>query len=107
VEGYCVTLPKPTKQPIPSIRYFVIKHHGFTLLEMYCSCPKLFNTPIIPFVGYPKNTLGFITYIFKLEGVLHGPPKTYKESNTMFGVFNKHNGLNYIGLDYQRGIVYG
>jgi hypothetical protein len=25
----------------------------------------------------------------------------------LFGVFNKHHGLNYFSLDYQRGIVYG
>jgi hypothetical protein len=107
MEGYCVTLPKPTKKPIPSIKYFVNKHHGFTLLERYCSCPKLFDTPTIPIVGYPKNTLGSITYILKLEDVLHGLPKTYKENNTLLGVFNKHHGLNYFGLDYQRGIFYG
>jgi len=87
--------------------YFVIKHHGFTLLEGYCSCPKLLNIPTLPIIGYAKNTLGSITYILKLEGVLHGPPKTYKKSYTLLGVFNKHHGLNYFGLDYQRGIAYG
>jgi len=106
MEGYCVTLPKPTRKPIPSIGYFVIKHHGFMLLEGYCSCPKLLNTFTISLVGYPKNTSGSITYIFKLEGVLHGLPKTYKESNTLLGVLNKHHGLNYFGLDYQKGIAY-
>jgi predicted nucleic acid-binding Zn finger protein len=53
---YNVTLPKPTKKPIPSLRYYVIKHHGFTLLEGYCSCPKIFNTLAIPLIGYPRNT---------------------------------------------------
>ncbi len=54
MEGYYVTLPKPTKKAIPSIGYFVIKHHAFMLLEGYCSCPKLLNTFTIPLVGYPK-----------------------------------------------------
>jgi len=64
VEGYCVALPKPIRKPIPSLGYFLIKHQGSTLLlEKYCSCPKLFNTPAIPLIGYPKNTLGSMTYL--------------------------------------------
>jgi hypothetical protein len=42
-----------------------------SLLEGYYSCPKLFNTLTISFVGYPINTLGSITYILKLGGILH------------------------------------
>jgi len=53
-----------------------MKHHGFTLLEGYCSWPKLFNTFAIPLAGYLINTLGFITYILKLGGVLHCHTKT-------------------------------
>jgi hypothetical protein len=53
------------------MRYSVIKHHGSTLLEGYYSCSKLQNTFAIPFIGFPINTLGSITYIFKLEGVMH------------------------------------
>ncbi len=102
-----MTLLKPTRKPISSLGYSVIKHHGSILLEEYCSCTKLFNTLIIPLVGYPKNTLGCITYLLKLGGVLHSPTKTYKESNTLPGVFKKHDGLNYFGLNYQRGIVHG
>jgi len=83
MEGYCITLPKLTRKPIPSLWYFVIKHHGSTLLEGYCSSPKLFNTHGIPLVGYPINTLGSITYFLKLEGVLRSFTKTYKESNTV------------------------
>jgi hypothetical protein len=55
------------------MRYSVIKHHGSTLLEGYCSCSKLHNTLTIPYIGFPINTLGSITYIFKLEGVMHSP----------------------------------
>jgi hypothetical protein len=81
--------------------------YGFTLLERYCSWPKLFNTLTIPFLGYSKNTLGSITYFLKLGKVFHSPAKTYKQSNTMFGVFNKHHGLNYFGLNSQKGIANG
>ncbi len=56
---------------------------------------------------YPKNTLGSITYILKLGRVFHSPTKTYKQSNTLLEVFNKHHGLNYFGLDYQKGIANG
>jgi hypothetical protein len=38
------------------------------LLEEYCSWPKLLNTLRIPFSGYPRNTLGSITYFLKVEG---------------------------------------
>jgi hypothetical protein len=38
------------------------------LLEGYCSC----ITPS----RYPKNHLGFITYLLKLVGVLHNHTKT-------------------------------
>jgi hypothetical protein len=74
------------------------------LLEGYYSCPKLFNTLAIPLIGYFINTLGSITYLLKLGGVLHNPTKTYKETNTLFEVFSKHHRLNYFGLDYHRGI---
>jgi hypothetical protein len=69
MERYCIALPKPTRKPIPALGYFVTKHHGFmSLLEGYCSCPKLFNTLAIPLAMYPKNTLGSITYLLKLGG---------------------------------------
>jgi len=54
-----------TRKPILSLRYSVIKHHTSTLLEGYCSCSKLHNTPMIPLICYP------ITYFFKLGGVMH------------------------------------
>jgi hypothetical protein len=107
MEGYYMTLPKPTRKPMPSLRYFRIKHHGFMLLEGFCSCSKLFNTPTIPHVKYSRNILNFITYFLKFGKVLHNLTKSYKESDTLFGVFNKHHGLNYFGLHYQRGIVHG
>jgi hypothetical protein len=77
VEGYFVALPKPTRKPIPSLGYFVIKHQGFTsFLKEYCSCPKLLNTLAIPLARYLRNTLGSITYILKLGRVLHILTKT-------------------------------
>jgi hypothetical protein len=73
MEGYCIALPKPLRKPIPSLGYSVIKHHGSTLLEGYCSCSKLHNTHVIPLTNYPINTLGSITYFFKLGRVMHIP----------------------------------
>jgi hypothetical protein len=70
VEGYCITQPKPPRKPIPWLGYSIIKHHGSTLLDGYCSCSKLHNTLAIPLIRYPINTLGSITYIFKLGGVM-------------------------------------
>jgi hypothetical protein len=81
--------------------------HGCTLLGGHCSWPKLFNKLTIPFLGYPRNTLGSITYIMKLGRVFHSPTKTYKQKNTLLGVFSKHHGLNYFGLNYQRRITNG
>jgi hypothetical protein len=78
---------------------------GSMLLGGYYSWPKLLNTPTIPLLGYPKNTLGSITYLLKLGREFHNPTKTYKQINTMFKVFSKHCGLNSFGLNYQRGIV--
>jgi hypothetical protein len=43
------------RKPIPSLGYLIIKHHGSTLLEGYCSCSKLQNTPIIPLYVIPKK----------------------------------------------------
>jgi hypothetical protein len=76
MEGYCVPLPKPPRKPIPSLRYSIIKHHGFTLLEGYYSCSKQHNTLAMPFIKYPINSLGPITYIFKLGRVMHNHIKT-------------------------------
>jgi hypothetical protein len=36
----------------------------------YCSCPKLLNTPAIPFSKYPRNTLGSIRYLLTCDWVL-------------------------------------
>jgi hypothetical protein len=102
-----MALPKFIKKPIPSLGYSVIKHHGSTLLEGYFSCPRLFNIPVIPFIGYHINTLGSITYLLILGGVLHSFTKTYKQNNSLLRVFNKHHELSYFGLDYQKGIAYG
>jgi hypothetical protein len=69
MEEYCVALPKSTRKPIPSLWYAIIEHHRSTLFEGYYSWPKLINTSVIPFAGYPINTLGSITYILKLGRV--------------------------------------
>jgi len=66
VEGYYVTLPKLPRKIILSLGYSMFKHHGSTLLEGYCSCSKLHNTPTIPLINCPRNTMGSITYLFKL-----------------------------------------
>jgi hypothetical protein len=80
-------------------------------LEGDYSCLKLLNTHAIPIEGYLRNTLGSITYLLKLGGVFHNLIRTlnlkpYKKINALLGVFSKHHGLNYFGLDYQRGINY-
>jgi hypothetical protein len=61
--------------------------HGPTLLEGYCSWPKLHNVPRIPFSGYPINTLGSVTYLLKLGRLFHSHTKTYRQNNTLLGVF--------------------
>jgi hypothetical protein len=96
MEGYCVTLPKSTKKPIPSLKYFVIQHQRSTLLlEGYYSCPNLLNTLAIPFVGYPRNTLGSITYLLKLVGALHNHTKiTQYIYNTFHRLSQKYIGLH-------------
>jgi hypothetical protein len=43
----------------------------------------------------------------KCKGVLQSLTKTYKQSNALLGVFNKHHGLNYFNLDCQRGTTHG
>jgi len=74
VTWYYIAKLKSTREPIPSLGYFVIKHQGSTsFLEGYCSCPKLLNTPTIPQTRYLENTLGSMTYLLKLGGVLHSP----------------------------------
>jgi hypothetical protein len=57
-----------TREPISSLGYSIIKLHGFTLLEEYCSCSKLHNTPTLPFICYPRNTLGPSHIFPNLEG---------------------------------------
>jgi hypothetical protein len=73
MEGYCVALSKPTRKWIPSLRYYVIKHHRFILLEGYCSSSKQHNTPTMPLIAYPRNTLGPITW--NVEGYCIALPK--------------------------------
>jgi hypothetical protein len=93
MEGCCIALPKPTRKPIPSLGYFVIKHRGFMLLKGYYSYPELLNTPAIPFIRYPKNTLDSITYLWKHGKILCNPTKTFKETNTLIKYYViKHHG---------------
>jgi len=83
---YCIALLKPTRKLIPSSSDSVIKHQGFmSLLEGYCSRPKLFNTPTIPHTRYPRNTLGSITYLLKFGRVLHNFSKPIKDALPSLG----------------------
>jgi len=67
----------PTRKPIPSLGYSVIEHQrSMSLLEGYCSCPKLLYTLAIPHVRYPINTLGSTTYILKFGRILLNLTKT-------------------------------
>jgi hypothetical protein len=94
MERCSIALTKPTRKLIPSLRYFVIKHHGSTLSKGYCSYPKLLNTHAIPFIGYTKNTLDSITYFWKHGKVLCNLTKTYKETNTLIKYYViKHHGF--------------
>jgi hypothetical protein len=60
-EGYCIALPKPRRNAIPSLGYIAIPSLGHST---------------IPFSRYLRNTLGFITYILTHEGVIHSVTKT-------------------------------
>jgi len=99
--------PEPTMKSIPSLRYFIIKHHGSTLFKGIVHGQNYSIHSQYPSQGILKNTLGSITYLLKLGRVFHILIKTYKQSNTLFGIFSKHYGLNYFGLDYQRCIANG
>jgi hypothetical protein len=80
LEGFCIALPKPREKAIPSLVYSIkpwAELFWFRLSNGYYSCPKLFNAlAIIPFLRYPKNPLGSITYNLKLGKVLHNLAKT-------------------------------
>jgi hypothetical protein len=52
--GVFVALPKPTRKPIHSLGYFVIKHHGSMLLEGYVHVPKT--------IQYTYNTLHRVSH---------------------------------------------
>jgi hypothetical protein len=78
----------------------------FGLLEGYNLCPKVLNACAIPLLGYIKNLLGSITYLLKLERVLHSHTKSYKESNTLFGVIYKHHELNCFSSGYWKDITH-
>jgi hypothetical protein len=56
-----------------------------SFLEGYSSCPKLFNTLAIPYTRYPKNTLGSITDLLKLEEYCITLPKPKKDALPSLG----------------------
>jgi len=103
LEEYCIALPKPKRDALPSLSYTIkpwAELFWSRSLEGYYSCPKRLNEHAIPLARYPRNTLGSITYILKLGGILHNPTKTYKGCNTLSELHYKHHGLNYFGLGY-------
>jgi hypothetical protein len=51
----------------------------------FCLCPKLFNRHAIPFAGYPKNTLSFITYLLKLREYYIALPKPKRDAIPSMG----------------------
>jgi len=66
LKRYCIALTKPTRNAIPSLGYAVTQWAELfwsKLLKGYYSCLEGFTKHAIPFLGYPKNTLGSITYI--------------------------------------------
>jgi hypothetical protein len=80
VEWYCVALPKSPKKTIPLVGYLVIKHHGLTLLEEYCLCSKLHNTPTIPLISCPITRMGSIHIFSNLEGFCITIPKPRRKT---------------------------
>jgi hypothetical protein len=106
MKGYCVALPEPTRKWkwIPSLRYFVIKHHGSILLEGQCSSSKLHNTPTIPFISCPKNTLGSITWNMKgyclWQGILNA------HALPLYRVSHKYIGFQNISFETCKGIAW-
>jgi hypothetical protein len=57
---YCIALPKPKKDAIPSMGYTIntmVELFWSRLLKGCCSCPKILNEHAIPLSRYPKNTL--------------------------------------------------
>jgi hypothetical protein len=74
-------------------------------LEEYCSWPKLFNTPAIPLLGYPKNTLGSITYLLKLGRVLLMVRNIQCTCNNPCKVSQKSFGFYNISFETWKGIT--
>jgi hypothetical protein len=101
LERYCATLTKPRRNK-PLLGYTITP--WAKLLEGYCSCSKGFTKHTISFLGYPRNTVGSITYLLTHGGVLHSPMKTNKETNTLISYILL---LNIIGLCYCKGIIHG
>jgi len=78
LEKYYVTLTKPRRNPIPSLGYTItswVELFWSRLLEGYCSCLEGLIKHVIPLLGYPKNTLGSITYLLTCGKVLRSPMK--------------------------------
>jgi hypothetical protein len=67
LERYHVTLTKPKRNAIPSLGYTItlsVELFWSKLLEGYFLCPKGLIKHAIPFLGYPVNTLGPITFFW-------------------------------------------
>jgi len=90
LEGYFIALLKLKSKAIPCMGHS-INTMGYIILvstiKGYCVWQGILNAHAIPFVRYPKNPLGSITYLLKLEKVLHNHTKTYKKTNSFIKVF--------------------
>jgi len=69
------------------------KHHGLNYFSLNYQRGIIYGKEYsmhmhYPIVGYPRNTLGSITYILKLARVSHNHTKTYMETNTFIKVFS-------------------
>ncbi len=97
LKKHCVTLTKPRRNAIPSLGYTITPWAELfwsKLLEGYYSCPKGLTKHAIPLLGYPRNTLGFITYLLTRGGVLCNLMKTNEETNTLINKACDHVYIN-------------
>jgi hypothetical protein len=86
LKRYCIALTKPKRKAIPSLGYTITSWAELfrsKLLKGYYSCLEGLTEHAIPLLGYPKNTLGSITYILTHGRVLCSPMKTNKETNAL------------------------
>jgi hypothetical protein len=68
--GVFLALPKPTRKPIPSLRYFVIKHGGSMLLKGYVHVPKTVQYTCNTLHRVSQKYIGFHNIFFEtLKGI--------------------------------------